>query len=155
MQATDQRLPSWAEGRRERNQQSWPRIQIKQHESFILQWVLLYHILQPINPILLTIMILIIIIIIISMEWIDLKKAYDSVDHGWLNGAMLHRFPTQMCRFIAKLCRSWNTRVLVVTRKWREKSKPIRFCKGLPQGDALCPRLFTVRFKPSSLEGKC
>ena len=62
------------------------------------------------------------------MAWIDLKRAYNSVDHGWLNGVMLHRFPTRMYRAIAKLCRSWNTRVLVVTRKWREKSRPIRFC---------------------------
>ena len=30
----------------------------------------------------------------LSMAWIDVKKAYDSVDHGWLNGVMLlHRFP--------------------------------------------------------------
>ena len=43
------------------------------------------------------------------MAWIDLKRAYDSVDHGWLNGVMLHRFPTQMYRVIAKLWRSWNT----------------------------------------------
>ena len=32
------------------------------------------------------------------MAWIDVKKAYDSVDHGWLNGVILHRFPTGMYR---------------------------------------------------------
>lgn len=79
---------------------------------------------------------------ITSTAWIDVKKAYDSVDHGWLNGVILHRFPIGMYRVIAKLCRSWNTRVLVnVTKKRRETSKPRIFCKGLPQGDALCPRL--------------
>ena len=83
------------------------------------------------------------------MAWIDVKKAYDSVDHGWLNGVMLlHRFPVWLCRVIAKLCRSWNTWVMVVTRKGREISEPIRFNKGLPQGDALYPRLFTVCLQP-------
>ena len=87
----------------------------------------------------------------LSMAWIDVKKAYDSVDHGWLNGVMLlHRFPVWLCRVIAKLCRSWNTWVMVVTRKGKETSEPIRFNKGLPQGDALCPRLFTMCLNPIS-----
>ena len=30
----------------------------------------------------------------LSMGWLDIKKAYDSVDHGWLEEMMLkHRFP--------------------------------------------------------------
>ena len=83
------------------------------------------------------------------MTLIDVKKAYDSVDHGWLNGIMLlHKFPVWLCRVIAKLCRSWNTSVMVVTRKGRESSEPIRINKGLPQGDALYPRLFTVCLQP-------
>ena len=60
----------------------------------------------------------------LSMAWIDVKKAYNSVGHGWLNGViLLHRSPVWLCRVIAKLCRSWNTRVLVVTRK-REGNLP-------------------------------
>ena len=55
------------------------------------------------------------------MAWIDVKKAHDSVGHGWLSGViLLHRSPVWLCRVMAKLCRSWNTRVLVVlvvTRK--------------------------------------
>ena len=63
----------------------------------------------------------------LSMAWIDVKKAYDSVGHGWLNGViLLHRSPVWLCRVIAKLCRSWNTRVLVVTRKRKETSQPIK-----------------------------
>ena len=31
----------------------------------------------------------------ISMTWIDVKKAYDSVDHKWLSTMMvLHKFPS-------------------------------------------------------------
>ena len=66
------------------------------------------------------------------MAWNDIKKAYDSVGHGWLNGGiLLHRTPVWFCRVMAKLCRSWNTRVLVVTGKGRETSQPIRFNKGV------------------------
>ncbi|CAH3165075.1 unnamed protein product, partial [Pocillopora meandrina] len=42
------------------------------------------------------------------------------------------------------LSRSWSTRIVVTTRNGREVSEIIKFRKGLPQGDALCPRLFTV-----------
>ena len=57
----------------------------------------------------------------LSMAWIDVKKAFDSVDHGWLNGVlMLHRFPVWLCRVICKLCKRWYTKVVVNTRKeWR------------------------------------
>ena len=68
----------------------------------------------------------------LSMAWNDVKKTYDSVGHGWLNGGiLLHRSPVWLCRVMAKLCRSWNTRVLVVMGKGRETSQPIRFNKGV------------------------
>lgn len=67
----------------------------------------------------------------LGMAWIDVKKAYDSVDHGCLNKVMLlHRFPVWLCRVIAKLFRSGNTRLMVVTRKGRETSEPIIFNRG-------------------------
>ena len=34
------------------------------------------------------------------------------------------------------------------TKQGRETSRSIRFVKGLPQGDALCPRLFTLCLNP-------
>ena len=37
---------------------------------------------------------------------------------------------------------------MVATRNGREASEIIKFRKGLPQGDALCPRLFTVCLNP-------
>ena len=53
----------------------------------------------------------------LSVAWIDVKKAYYSVDHSWLNGVItLHRFPTYLCNVIAKLCKSW-TKMMVITRK--------------------------------------
>ena len=84
-----------------------------------------------------------------SMGWVDVKKAYDSIDHGWLEEMMIiHRFPTWLCRTIKNLSRSWSTRIVVTTRNGREASEIIKFRKGLPQGYALCPRLFTVCLNP-------
>ena len=86
-----------------------------------------------------------------GMAWIDVKKAYDSVDHGCLNKVMLlHRFPVWLCRVIAKICRSGNTRVVAVTRKGRETSQPIMFNRGLPHQEMryICPRLFNECSNP-------
>ena len=54
----------------------------------------------------------------LSMEWVDVKKVYDSIDHGWLEEKMLmHRFPTWLCRAIQNSSRSWSTRIVTTTRK--------------------------------------
>ena len=63
-----------------------------------------------------------------------------------------------LCGVIRNLCESWNTKIVVHTKRGKEFSQPICFNKGLPQGDALCPRLFTlclnpVAWKLSSTEG--
>ena len=83
------------------------------------------------------------------MGRVDVKKAYDSIDHGWLEEMMIiHRFPTWLSRTTKNLPRSRSTRIVVTTRNRREVSEIIKFRKGLPQGDALCPRLFTVCLNP-------
>ena len=85
----------------------------------------------------------------LSMAWIDVRKAYDSVDHDWLYAMTgVQRLPIWLGKVIRKLCASWNTRVVATTRQGRETSRKIRFMKGLPQGDALCPRLFTLCLNP-------
>ena len=45
---------------------------------------------------------------------------------------------------VSRLCATRNTRIVVTTKQGRETSDLIKFNKGLPQGDALCPRLFTI-----------
>ena len=83
------------------------------------------------------------------MAWVDVKKTYDSVDHKWLNEIVkVHRFPSWIGRVIWNLSACWNTRITANTKQGRETSGPIRFTKGLPQGDALCPRLFTLCLNP-------
>ena len=85
----------------------------------------------------------------LSMAWIDVKKAYDWVDHKWLVKMMsVHRFPEWVGKVVRGLCSSWNTRIVAKTKQGSEISEVINFNKGLPQGDALCPRLFTVCLNP-------
>ena len=77
------------------------------------------------------------------------EEAYDTVDHKWLAESMdVHRFPYWLCRVIRQLLKSWNTKIIVRTKCGTETSRTIRFMRGLPQGDALCPRLFTLCLNP-------
>ena len=83
------------------------------------------------------------------MAWVDVRKAYDSVDHKWLKEMFaLHCFPTWIGNLIARLCGRWNTKITSVTKEGVEISERIAFRKGLPQGDALCPRRFTLCLNP-------
>ena len=85
----------------------------------------------------------------LSMAWVDVAKAYDSIDHEWLDEMMiLHRFPTWLKDVTSKLSASWNTRIQCKTDKGAETSDVIRFRSELHQGDALCPRLFTLCMNP-------
>ena len=85
----------------------------------------------------------------LSMAWVDIRKAYDSVDHSWLQEMfLLHRFPRWTGSVISRLSAKWNTRINVKKKHGVEISERIRFNKGLPQGDALCPCLFTLCLNP-------
>ena len=80
----------------------------------------------------------------LSMAWVDVTKAYGSVDHEWLSETMsIHRFPRLLARVVTKLSKAWNTRIVTRTKLGMEMSETIQFRRGLPQGDSLCPRLFT------------
>ena len=85
----------------------------------------------------------------LSMAWVDVAKACDSTDHEWLDEMMiLHIVPIWPKNVTSKLSVSWNTRIQCKTDKGAETSDVIRFRSGLPQGDALCPRLFTLCMNP-------
>ena len=47
-----------------------------------------------------------------------------------------------------KITNSWNTRIVAQTTQGKDTSPTIRFNKGLPQGDALCPMLFILCLNP-------
>ena len=59
----------------------------------------------------------------LSMAWIDVRKAYDSVDHDWLCAMTdVHRLPIWLDKVIRKLCASWNTKVVATTRQVKSNS---------------------------------
>ena len=85
----------------------------------------------------------------LSMAWIDVSKAYNSVDHRWLVEMFkLHRFPEWFGSLIGRLSWSWNSRIVTETKQGCESSEIIHFKKGLPQGNSLCPTLFTLCLNP-------
>lgn len=48
----------------------------------------------------------------LCMAWINVRKAYNTVDYGWLRKIMrVDGFPNCMCEVVSKLCASWNSRV--------------------------------------------
>ena len=52
------------------------------------------------------------------MAWVDVRKAYDLVDHTWLAKVMrIHRFPKWLCGTISHLAASWNTKIVAVTKQ--------------------------------------
>ena len=51
-------------------------------------------------------------------------------------------------KVVTKLCASWNTKIATRTMVGEETSETIQFKRGLPQGDSLCPRLFTICLNP-------
>ena len=94
----------------------------------------------------------------LSMAWVDVRKVYDSVDHTWLaKVTRIHCFPKWLCGTIMwdDLAASWNTKIVAFTKQGPEISRSIRFIKGLPQGDALCPRLFTLCLNPVAWLPRC
>lgn len=62
----------------------------------------------------------------LSMAWIDVTKAYDSVDHRWLAKMFtLHWFPVWFAKVMEKLANSCNTRIAAQTSKGKEISATI------------------------------
>ena len=55
---------------------------------------------------------------------------------------------------IWQLSNRWNTRIVVKTKQEMESSEMITFKRGLPQGDAFCPRLFTLYLNPITLKAQ-
>ena len=82
----------------------------------------------------------------LSIAWIHVnKEEFDSIDHGWINEmTAVHRFPKLPTIAVCCLSFCWNTRIVVRKKQGCEQTNIIRFTKGLPHGDALCLKLFTL-----------
>ena len=86
------------------------------------------------------------------VTWIDLRKAFDTVDHTVLRGILKSmKMPIFLQRTIGRLMEQWRTSIEMPNPcrgKPPVKSEQIHYKRGLFQGDTLSPYLFTVALLP-------
>ena len=80
-----------------------------------------------------------------ACAWVDVHKAYDSVDHNLLRVVLqMHKFPVTLINAIMKVVKGTSTRLIADTNTGKESSSPTHLKKALLQGDSLCPILFAI-----------
>ena len=85
----------------------------------------------------------------LSCTWIDVKKAFDSINHNWLKFCLqIHSIPTKIAQFISNTIKHWKITLEVKTAVSKEYIGPIQLKQGILQGDSFCVRLFTVCLNP-------
>ena len=84
----------------------------------------------------------------LSCTWIDVRKAFDSINHKWLALALqLHNIPTKITIFIKKMTK-WSITLEVKINEKKERIGPIQLKQGILQGDSFCVCLFTLCLNP-------
>ena len=89
----------------------------------------------------------------LKMMWIDVKKAFDSINHGYLLACLKAlRLPTWVQQFLESTIARWALQVCSNQEIILEK----RMERGILQGDTLSPLLFALCMDPLSraLNGK-
>ena len=77
----------------------------------------------------------------LKTAWIDVKKAFDSVDHNYLIKCQEnHSFPSWILNFLKNIISKWKLIIRSGTEEILEKSVE----KGIIQGDSLPPLLFVL-----------
>ena len=85
------------------------------------------------------------------MIWLDYKKAYDSVPHGWITEAMkLAKIPEKIIEAINQLISKWQTELSIPTVNGKVRIGEILYRKGVLQGDYLSVILFILSLNPLS-----
>jgi len=87
----------------------------------------------------------------LDVAWIDYRKAFDHVPHGWLREMLeLCRVPLKIQQCLSDLQTKWRT-VFSLKHAGGELTTPeVQYRRGLFQGDALSPLLFCLSVTPLS-----
>lgn len=83
----------------------------------------------------------------LSTAWIDVKKAFDSVDHVYLSDCIGKLgFPKWINKFLNKTISKWAINIIYKNEKILKK----KVQRGILQGDSLSPLLFVLCIDPLS-----
>ena len=89
--------------------------------------------------------------------WLDYHKAFDSIPHSWLLQVLkLTKVPRIIINAIKNLTKSWYTISSLSSETEILTTEPIKFLKGIFQGDSLSVMLFVLCLNPLSfMLNKC
>ena len=87
----------------------------------------------------------------LAVCWIDFQKAYDLVPHELIRDSLRAiRAPQWIQDLISRTIPKWSTNIVLKSREGSTIALPIKFRRGLFQGDALSPLLFYLCLAPLS-----
>src|SRR6185312_14531595 len=70
---------------------------------------------------------------VFCQAWLDIRKAYDSVQHAWISKALtMHQVPPKIIFAVENLMQSWNTTISINKDL---QTRPIKILNGIFQGD--------------------
>ena len=85
----------------------------------------------------------------LSMAWIDYRKAYDSVPHGWiLKTLQMYRFNEKLIKFMEASMSNWKTTMKLFYNAGCITMDQIKIKRGIFQGDSFLPLLFCLALVP-------
>ena len=87
----------------------------------------------------------------LSVAWIDYEKAYDRVPHKWVMKVLkIIKCPGWIWRSIELFSKHWATVFQLRTAGKVARSTPVKYNRGLFQGDSLSPLLYCLAIAPIS-----
>ena len=81
----------------------------------------------------------------LSVAWVDVRKAFDSVSHSWLQKMFeIHRVPAKITKIVNCIIKKWSVIIQIPVKEGIVQTNTIRFLNGELQGDSFCPTLYTL-----------
>ena len=80
----------------------------------------------------------------LSMAWIDYRKAYDSVSHGWIKTLQMYRFNEKLIKFMEASMSNWKTTLKLFYNDGCITTDQIKIKRGIFQGNSFSPLQFSL-----------